>query len=1294
MDHCSFDPDTVLVRDRFRLLQQARRLRQSGEQGKALHDWQALLERSQAQYRERESQRPAIRYPEGLPITDRLEAIREALTRHQVVIVAGETGSGKTTQLPKLCLELGRGIAGRIGHTQPRRLAARAVATRLAEELGCELGGVVGMQIRFSDQTAPNTLIKVMTDGILLAETQRDPFLNAYDTLIIDEAHERSLNIDFLLGFLHRLLPKRPDLKLIITSATIDVERFSAHFNGAPIVEVSGRTYPVDVRYRPLYRPEEEDSDLSIQDGVLQTLQEIDTEERRQQRLPGDVLVFLVGEREIREMAQVLRKAALPNTDIVPLYARLPTGEQAKIFQPHAGRRVILATNVAETSLTVPGIRYVIDSGEVRMSRYSYRSKVQRLPVEPVSQASANQRMGRCGRVAEGICYRLYSEEDFNARAAFTDPEILRTNLAAVILQMLMLKLGDIEQFPFMQRPETGFINDGYKLLQELGAVDGEKRLTPVGRQLARFPIDPGLARMLIAGAERQALQEVLVVVSALSVQDPRERPHDRQQAAEERHAQWADEQSDFMALLNLWNGFEEQRQALGASRLRDWCRKQFLSFQRLREWRDTHRQLLLISQELKLPLNTAPATYEGLHVALLTGLPTQIGCKDEKNEYVGPRQRRFVIAQGTRVRKTAPAWVMAAELVETQRLFARYVARIDPVWVEKVAGALLKSVYLEPHWSKKRGEVCAYEQKTLYGLIVVPKRRISYARVDPVLARELFIREALVEGEIETRADFVAHNQALRESVERLEDKMRRRDLVVSEDQLFDFYDQRLPAEVHNVRALEHWVKHLDEAARLSLRLTREALLADQSILAVETAYPEEFACEEQRFPLHYAFVPGQQADGVSVTVPLAALPQLPLDRLDWMVPGLLQDKIEALLRTLPKALRKQVVPIPEHARRLAEALRTEAGQGRLTEQLSERLRKFNGLVIRSEDWHPESLPAHLRMNLQVVDEQGRVIDQDRDYHALHQRLQPRLESVLEEGPRVAGFREQKGLRDWPEQPMPEKLEVSEQGMQLALYPYLEDQGQDVALRASFDPSLASDRHPLGVARLVLLRQKPTADFLRRQLPHRQQIGLYFSPVGKVDELLDDFLLATVLKVFLSGKAAPRNRQDFTAMLDRHRGDWVGESERMATTLRDLLAQYHQLARQLDRSWPAALAPSLADVRRQLDHLVFPGFLKQVPWIWILHYPRYFQALSIRLEKMPRQVSVETQFLASMDRHWQRYVERHQKHQREGVQDPELAQYRWLMEEYRVSVFAQQLGTVQSISDKKLDRQFERVSP
>uniref|UniRef100_UPI0032B1F9DC ATP-dependent RNA helicase HrpA n=1 Tax=Stutzerimonas balearica TaxID=74829 RepID=UPI0032B1F9DC len=1028
--------DHAFSADRHRLRRQLHELRKKPDEAK-LAGWLERFQASAAKVEARRQSVPAIRYDDALPIAAKRDEIKAALEKHQVLVIAGETGSGKTTQLPKICLEIGRGVHGLIGHTQPRRLAARSVATRVAEELGAPLGELVGYQVRFEDQSTERTLIKLMTDGILLAETQHDRFLEKYDTIIVDEAHERSLNIDFLLGFLKTLLPRRPDLKVIITSATIDLERFSKHFNDAPIIEVSGRTYPVETWYRPLAAEIDEDGnriedDLTVDQGILAALDEIAAHERSVGQRPGDVLVFLPGEREIRDAAEVLRKANLKFTEVLPLYARLTPAEQQKIFQPRPGRKIVLATNVAETSLTVPGIRYVIDSGTARISRYSYRAKVQRLPIEAVSQASANQRKGRCGRVEPGICIRLYSEEDFLGRPAFTDPEILRTNLAAVILQMLHLRLGDIQDFPFIEPPDGKAISDGFNLLQELSAVNRENQLTPLGRQLARLPIDPRLGRMLLEAAQQGSLAEVLIVASALSVQDVRERPADRQQAADQAHAQWKDPDSDFAALINLWRGFEEQRQALGSNALRSWCRKNFLNYLRLREWRDAHRQLTLIVRELKLgaeargrdgraladsrrselareggntggpvreqarsydratgePVRTtdkrvnaklaqqAEASeaaqkakgYAAVHKAILAGLLSQIGNKTEEGDFLGARQRRFWVHPSSVIGRKKPNWLMAAELVETTKLFARMVAKIEPEWIEPLAGHLVKKNHFEPHWEKKRGQVVAYEQVTLYGLIVVGRRPVHYGPIDPPAARELFIREGLVRGEINSRARALAANRELLERMDELEAKARRRDILADEETLFGYYDARVPADIYQTASFENWYKRESQKDPQLLIMREEDVLAREAREVTAAQYPDHLRIGELQLPLEYHFEPNHPRDGVTLRVPAPLLPQLRRERLDWLVPGLIEAKAIALVRGLPKAIRKNFVPVPDFVG--AALAKISFGEGALPEALGRELTRMTGARVPDEAWAEAAagLENHLKMNIEVV--------------------------------------------------------------------------------------------------------------------------------------------------------------------------------------------------------------------------------------------------------------------------------------------------------------------------------------
>ncbi len=977
LDHC-----TLADRRRLRgqLITIRRRLAVGKPADRAMATFKVELERAQQRYRQREAGRPHPAYPEALPVSGRRAEIAAAIAAHQVVVVAGETGSGKTTQLPKICLELGRGISGLIGHTQPRRIAARSVARRIAEELKSTLGGIVGYKVRFTDQVSEQSLVKVMTDGILLAEIQSDALLEQYDTLIIDEAHERSLNIDFLLGYLKQLLPHRPDLKVIITSATINTAAFSQFFDGAPVIEVSGRTYPVEVRYRPVQGDDEDTRDRDLPQAVVDAVDELG-------RLDplGDTLIFLPGEREIREVGEALRKHPLRNTEIVPLFSRLSTQEQDKVFQPHSGRRLVLATNVAETSLTVPGIRFVIDTGSARISRYSPRTKVQRLPIKPVSQASANQRAGRCGRVSSGICIRLYSEEDFLARPLFTDPEILRTNLASVILQMSVMNLGEVEAFPFLAAPERRAINDGFALLHELGAVDEQHELTSSGRQLARLPLDPRIGRMLLAAERERSLHEVLIIAAALTIQEPRERPMDAQQAADTAHARFHDERSDFLSYLKLWDHFHAQSRHLSNSKLRKLCRDEFLSYVRLREWHEIHGQLLAVCSELGFRLNEEPADYNAIHRALLTGLIGNIAFKQELDKertkekgrergepYLGARGNKLAIFPGSGLAKKPPKWLVAAEVVETSRLFARTVAAIDPLWLESLAAHLLRRHYFEPHWEKNAAQVAAFEQVTLYGLTLIAKRRINYGPLDPPLARELFIRHALVEGEYRSEAPCLKHNRALLEEVEQLEAKSRRRDLLVDEQTLFAFYDAKLPPHIYSGKSFEKWRREAERDQPRLLFMTRDELLQREALGLGSELFPDLLRVGDLQLPLHYHFEPGAADDGVTVLVPLAALGQLNPEPFEWLVPGMLRDKLTALIRALPKALRVNFVPAPNFAEAALAGM--TFAQGSLYEQLSQRLLRITGTTVPLESWRACELPHHLQMNFRVLGDDGTV--------------------------------------------------------------------------------------------------------------------------------------------------------------------------------------------------------------------------------------------------------------------------------------------------------------------------------
>lgn len=1299
--------DQAMIGDRHRLRRQLHELRKHPDETKQSR-WLARFQASCALVERRAASVPLLNYDESLPIAAKRAEIKQAITEHQVVIIAGETGSGKTTQLPKICLEVGRGIHGTIGHTQPRRLAARSVATRVAEEIGTSLGELVGYQVRFEDKSHEGSLIKLMTDGILLAETQHDRFLERYDTLIIDEAHERSLNIDFLLGYLKTLLPRRPDLKLIITSATIDLERFSQHFNGAPIIEVSGRTYPVETWYRPLAAEVDEDGerlfdDLSVDQGILAALDEIAAHERSVGKRPGDVLVFLPGEREIREAADALRKAQLKHTEILPLYARLTPAEQQKIFAPRPARKIVLATNVAETSLTVPGIRYVIDSGTARISRYSYRSKVQRLPIEPVSQASANQRKGRCGRVEPGICIRLYSEEDFLSRPAFTDPEILRTNLAAVILQMLHLHLGDIENFPFIEPPDGKAIKDGFSLLQELSAVNREGQLTPVGRQLARLPIDPRLARMVLEGSHQGCLDEVLIIASALSVQDPRERPMDRQQAADQAHAQWKDPASDFAVLINLWRGFEEQRQALGSNPLRNWCRKNFLNYMRLREWRDAHRQLLLLAKELQLTGKTKPPKpaaeveqeaasidYAAVHKSVLSGLLSQVGQKTEEGDYLGARQRRFWIHPSTAIAKKRPQWLMAAELVETSRLFARMVAKIEPEWIEPLGQHLVKTNHLEPHWEKRKGQVVAYEQVTLYGLIIVARRPIHYGPIDPVVSRELFIREGLVGGEIQSRARCLKANRQLLEKLDALEAKTRRRDILADEETLFAFYDARLPETIYQTASFERWYKRKSAANPDLLIMTEADVLAREAGDVTAAQYPDTLHLGDLQLKLSYHFEPNHIRDGVTVQVPAPLLPQLPGERLEWLVPGLLEAKTVALVRALPKALRKNFVPVPDFVSAALEKM--TFAEGALPQSLGQQLLRMTGVRIGDDAWSEalSQLEPHLKMNIEVVDERGKFLGEGRDLAELTARFSEASQAALavpvrkeKVAPVTAGsFSE-----------VAEKAQKKVAGLSMTVYPaLLEEQGEVKEGRFS-TRSEADYQHRRALQRLLLQQLAEQAKYLRGKLPGLTELSLLYREYGRVEALVEDILLASLDSSILEGeKELPRDGQGLSVLAEHKSSEWAPEAERVTRLVLEILRLAHDLQKRFKGRIDLSLAMALNDIKQQLANLIYPGFVRETPAQWLREIPRYLKAIAQRLDKVGGQTQRDRVWTGEMAGYWEQYQARLTKHRKEGKRDANLELYRWMLEEYRVSLFAQQLGTRMPVSDKRMSKQWQQV--
>ncbi len=1286
--------DQAMIGDRHRLRRQLHELRKRPDEAK-LGQWVEKVQASFARVEARRRSVPSVRYDDSLPIAAKRDEIKKILAEHQVLIIAGETGSGKTTQLPKICLEMGRGQHGLIAHTQPRRIAARSVASRVAEELATPLGGLVGYQVRFEDQSDANTLVKLMTDGILLAETQHDRFLERYDTIIVDEAHERSLNIDFLLGYLKTLLPRRPDLKVIITSATIDLQRFSEHFDDAPIIEVSGRTFPVDTWYRPLTAEQDEEgnqieNDLTVDQAILATLDEIAAFERSERKTPGDVLVFLPGEREIRDAADMLRKAQLRHTEILPLYARLSPAEQQRIFQSHPGRRVVLATNVAETSLTVPGIRYVIDSGTARISRYSYRAKVQRLPIEAVSQASANQRKGRCGRVEPGICIRLYSEEDFLSRPEFTDPEILRTNLAAVILQMLHLRLGEIDQFPFIEPPDGKAISDGFNLLQELSAVNRENQLTPMGRQLARLPIDPRLGRMLLEGARQGSLQEVLIIASVLSVQDPRERPPERQQAADQAHAQWKDADSDFAALVNLWRGFETQRQELGASALRNWCRKQFLNYLRLREWRDAHRQLSLICRDLQLEVNKDAADYPRFHKAVLSGLLSQIGQKTEDGDYLGARQRRFWVHPSSGMGRKKPQWLMAAELVETTKLYARMVAKIEPDWIEPLAGHLIKKNHFEPHWEKKRGQVVAFEQITLYGMIVVGRRPVHFGPIDPVTSRELFIREGLVRGEIHSRAKCLTANRLLLEQLDELEAKARRRDILADEETLYGFYEARLPAEIHQTATFDSWYKVNSQKQPDLLIMREEDVLAREASEVTAAQYPDTLRLGDLSLQLSYHFEPNHPRDGVTLCVPAPLLPALPGERLEWLVPGLLEAKCISLVRNLPKALRKNFVPVPDFVR--AALARLTFGAGSLPQALGGELLRMTGARVSDEAWAEaaQQVDSHLRMNIEVLDGQGKFLGEGRDLAELTSRFAEASSAALAV-PSTAKSQQPVQAKAFAKVEQTTQQNIA--GLSMTVYPALVEEGGTVKEGRFSTAAEAEYQHRRALQRLLLQQLAEPAKFLRGKLPGQTELGLLYRELGRVEALVEDILLASLDSCVLEGEASlPRDGVALAALAERKRGAWTEHAERLARLTLDILKLWHGLQKRFKGKIDLTHAVALNDIKQQLGNLVYPGFVRDTPAAWLKEMPRLLKAVELRLEKLPSQVQKDRVWSGELSGLWSQYQARLNKHGQEGKRDPQLAAYRWLLEEYRVSLFAQQLGTKVPVSDKRLSKQWSAV--
>jgi ATP-dependent helicase HrpA len=1291
----------LLPRDEHRLgrrLEGTRAIRDEQARTAALQEIEAEVEAARQRLDARLAAVPVVRYPEELPVSARRDDIAAAIRDHQVVVVAGETGSGKTTQLPKICLELGRGVRGQIGHTQPRRIAARTVAERIAEELDTPLGAAVGYKVRFTDQVSEQTLIKVMTDGILLAEIQNDRMLRRYDTLIIDEAHERSLNIDFILGYLRELLPRRPDLKVIITSATIETSRFAQHFDDAPVIEVSGRTYPVEVRYRPLDLDQEQDQI----DGIAAAVDELPA--------AGDILVFLSGEREIRDTADALNRRELRGTEVVPLYGRLSAAEQHKVFQRHTGRRIVLATNVAETSLTVPGIRYVIDPGTARISRYSHRLKVQRLPIEPISQASANQRKGRCGRVAEGICIRLYAEEDFAQRPAYTEPEILRTNLASVILQMTNLGLGDLAKFPFIDPPDRRNVTDGIKLLEELGALDARK-LTPVGRQLAQLPVDPRLARMVIEADKQDCVAEVMVIAAALSIQDPRERPADKQAQADQQHARFTDKESDFFTYLNLWRYLRQMQRELSGNQFRRLCRAEFLNYLRVREWQDIYAQLRQVARTLNFSVDEereAVAPGPAVHTALLAGLLSHIGLKDaDKREYLGARGARFAIFPGSALFKKQPRWVMAAELVETSRLWARVNARIEPEWAESLAPHLVKRSYSEPHWESKQGAVMAYEKVTLYGLPIVARRKVGYAKVDPVASRDLFIRHALVEGDWDTHHAFLAHNARLLAQIDEMESRARRRDIAVDDETVYALYDARIPAEVVSARHFDAWWKKARRTDPDRLTFTRELLVNAGRDAVDPAAYPDAWLADGIRLPLSYTFEPGSPRDGVTVQVPLTLLNKLDPEDFVWSVPGLRQEVVVQLIRALPKALRTNFVPVPDWAAAVLDRL--PARRGPLTDGIAGELRRLTGVVVPRDAWRPDQLPDHLRMNFRVTGEHGETLAEGRDLDVLRRSLAPKVQATISA---AAGDLERTGITTNDFGTLPRRIAQVRGGYQVTVYPALADDGDSVAVRVFETEAEQRAAMRAGTRRLLLLTLPPAARFLQGRLDNRAKLELSrTNPYRSIADLLDDCAGAAVDKLVADAGGPAWDQASFAELREAVRADLVDAVANVVTQVRAVLSTAYDIEQRLVSlrdSGPAsgsprrpkdqapvagtALIPALADVRQQLRGLVHPGFVTETGWRQLHHLPRYLRAIVHRLDRLGGNLARDRQLMAQVHEIEQEYRELRAELPAGGPADEGLQEIRWMIEELRVNFFAQALGTAYPVSDKRIYKAMDQL--
>ncbi|MFI0987996.1 ATP-dependent RNA helicase HrpA [Streptomyces exfoliatus] len=1298
----------VSLRDSHRLgrrLEGARRIRKPEAREAVLDEIAAEAAKAKERVDGRASRVPAVTYPEQLPVSQKKDEILEAIRDHQVVIVAGETGSGKTTQIPKICLELGRGVRGMIGHTQPRRIAARTVAERVAEELRTPLGEAVGWKVRFTDQVNPDaTFVKLMTDGILLAEIQTDRELRAYDTIIIDEAHERSLNIDFLLGYLAQLLPKRPDLKVVITSATIDPERFSRHFGDAPIVEVSGRTYPVEVRYRPLLEEDSEESDRDQITAICEAVDELQAEG------PGDVLVFLSGEREIRDTADALLKRNLRNTEVLPLYARLSHAEQHRVFQAHSGRRIVLATNVAETSLTVPGIKYVIDPGTARISRYSHRTKVQRLPIEPVSQASANQRKGRCGRTSDGICIRLYSEDDFLTRPEFTDAEILRTNLASVILQMTAAGLGEIEKFPFIDPPDHRNIRDGVQLLQELGAIDPtekdpKKRLTPQGRKLSQLPVDPRLARMVLEADKNGCVREVMVIAAALSIQDPRERPAEKQTQADQQHARFKDETSDFLAFLNLWRYVREQQKERGSSSFRRMCKQEYLNFLRIREWQDIYAQLRTVAKQLGIHVNEEDAPEQSVHVSLLAGLLSHIGMKDvkegAKNDYLGARSAKFAIFPGSALFKKPPRFVMSAELVETSRLWARVNARVEPEWIEPLAQHLVKKTYSEPHWEKDQAAVMAFEKVTLYGVPIIADRKVNYGRIDPEVSRDLFIRNALVEGDWRTHHKFFSDNRKLLTEVEELEHRARRRDILVDDETLFDFYDKRVPEHVVSGAHFDSWWKRKRDEEPEFLDFEREMLINEKAAGVTKDDYPDSWRQGPLKFRVTYQFEPGADADGVTVHIPLQVLNQVTDEGFEWQIPGLRAEVVTELIRSLPKPIRRHYVPAPNFASRFLDAV--VPVQEPLDGALARELQRMVGVPVTAEDFDWAKVPEHLKVTFRIVDERRRKLAEDKDLETLRLQLRPKARKALSQaaaaataGPDGSGpSLERTGLTAWTIGTLTKVFETKRGGQPVKAYPALVDEGATVAVRLFDTEAEQAQAMWRGTRKLVMLNIPVNpAKFASDKLTNQQKLALSSNPHGSIQALFDDCATAAADKLIADHGGPAWDEESFRKLYDKVRADLVDTTVRTVGQVQQILAAWQACERRLKSTNSLALIDNLSDVRAQLAWLMPAGFVTRTGLKRLPDLMRYLVAVDRRLQQMPAGVQRDTTRMEKVREMQDEYAWLLEQLPKGRPVPSEVTDIRWMIEELRVSYFAHALGTAYPVSDKRIVKAIDAAAP